>query len=130
MVIDTSAILAVLYNEPERDLLLRSIVDAPVLRMSAASYVEAGIVLESRLGSAGVHQLILLISRADIQIDYVDREQAEIALDAYRRFGKGRHAAGLNYGDCFSYALAVAKEELLLYKGEDFSKTDIHTIEY
>ncbi len=130
MVIDTSAILAVLHNEPERDLLLRSIVDAPVLRMSAASYVEAGIVLESRLGSAGVHQLILLISRADIQIDYVDREQAEIALDAYRRFGKGRHAAGLNYGDCFSYALAVAKEELLLYKGEDFSKTDIHTIEY
>ena len=87
MVIDTSAVLAVLHNEPERDLLLRSIVDAPVLRMSAASYVEAGIVLESRLGSAGVHQLILLISRADIQIDYVDREQAEIALDAYRRFG-------------------------------------------
>ena len=130
MVIDTSAVLAVLHNEPERDLLLRSIVDAPVLRMSAASYVEAGIVLESRLGSAGVHQLILLISRADIQIDYVDREQVEIALDAYRRFGKGRHAAGLNYGDCFSYALAVAKEELLLYTGKDFSETDIHTIEY
>ena len=128
MVIDTSAILAVLQNEPERDALLHSIVEAPVLRMSAASYVEAGIVLESRFGSLGVHQLILLISQADIQIDYVDREQAEYALAAYRRYGKGRHAAGLNYGDCFSYALAAAKEEPLLYKGEDFSKTDIVTI--
>ena len=128
MVIDTSAILAVLQNEPERDALLHSIVEAPVLRMSAASYVEAGIVLESRFGGLGVHQLILFISQADIQIDYVDREQAEYALAAYRRYGKGRHAAGLNYGDCFSYALAAAKEEPLLYKGEDFSKTDIVTI--
>ncbi|MDZ7793109.1 MAG: type II toxin-antitoxin system VapC family toxin [Spirochaetia bacterium] len=129
MVIDTSAVLAVLQNEPERDTFIRFIVDAPIRRMSAATYVEAGIVLESRFGSTGTHQLILFVSRAEIQIDQVDLEQAEIALDAYRRFGKGRHAAGLNYGDCFSYALATAKEEPLLYKGSDFPETDIQSLE-
>lgn len=127
MVIDTSAVLAVLQNEPERDTFIRFIVDAPIRRMSAATYVEAGIVLESRFGSAGTHQFILFVSRAEIQIAQLDLEQAEIALDAYRRFGKGRHAAGLNYGDCFSYALAAAKEEPLLYKGNDFMETDIRS---
>src|SRR6056297_96165 len=129
MVIDTSAVLAVLQNEPERDTFIRFIVDAPIRRMSAATYVEAGIVLESRFGSAGTHQLILFVSRAEIQIAQLDLEQAEIALDAYRRFGKGRHAAGLNYGDCFSYVLATAKEEPLLYKGSDFPETDIQSAE-
>ena len=113
MVVDTSAVLAILQNEPERDMFIPSIVDAPIRRMSVASYVEAGIVLESRFGSAGTHQLILFVSRADIQIDEVNLEQAEIALGAYHRFGKGRHAAGLNFGDCFSYALATAMEEPL-----------------
>ena len=129
MVIDTSAVLAVLQNEPERDTFLRFIVDAPIRRMSAASYVEAGIVLESRSGTAGTHQLILFMSRAEIQVEQVDLEQAEIALYAFRRFGKGRHAAGLNYGDCFSYALASVKEEPLLYKGSDFPETDIQSVE-
>lgn len=129
MVIDTSAVLAILQNEPERDMFIRSIVDAPIRRMSVASYVEAGIVLESRFGSAGTHQLILFVSRADIQIDEVNLEQAEIALGACRRFGKGRHAAGLNFGDCFSYALATAREEPLFYKGSDFSETDIQSVE-
>ncbi|MDZ7792739.1 MAG: type II toxin-antitoxin system VapC family toxin [Spirochaetia bacterium] len=129
MVIDTSAVLAVLQNESERDTFLRFIVDAPIRRMSAASYVEAGIVLESRFGSAGTHQLILFMSRAEIQVEQVDLEQAEIALYAYRRFGKGRHTAGLNYGDCFSYALATVKEEPLLYKGSDFPETDIQSVE-
>ncbi|MFW5711615.1 MAG: type II toxin-antitoxin system VapC family toxin [bacterium] len=128
MVIDTSAVLAILQNEPERDIFIRSIVDASIRRMSVVSYVEAGIVLESRFGSAGTHQLILFVSRADIQIDAVDLEQAEIALDAYRRFGKGRHAAGLNFGDCFSYALAAEMEEPLLYKGSDFNETDIQSV--
>ncbi|MFW6209176.1 MAG: type II toxin-antitoxin system VapC family toxin [Spirochaetota bacterium] len=128
MVIDTSAVLAILQNEPERDIFIRSIVDASIRRMSVVSYVEAGIVLESRFGSAGTHQLILFVSRADIQIDAVDLEQAEIALDAYRRFGKGRHAAGLNFGDCFSYALAAEREEPLLYKGSDFNETDIQSV--
>ena len=127
MVIDTSAVLAVLQNESERDVFIRFIVDAPIRRISAASYVEAGIVMESRFGSAGTHQLMLFISRAGIQIEHVNWEQAEIALDAYRRFGKGRHAAGLNYGDCFSYALAAAMEEPLLYKGGDFQETDIRS---
>ncbi|MCF7914285.1 MAG: type II toxin-antitoxin system VapC family toxin [Spirochaetaceae bacterium] len=129
MVIDTSAVLAVLQNEPERDTFLRFIVDAPIRRMSATSYVEAGIVLESRSGTAGTHQLILFMSRAEIQVEQVDLEQAEIALYAFRRFGKGRHAAGLNYGDCFSYALASVKEEPLLYKGSDFPETDIQSVE-
>lgn len=93
------------------------------------SITEAGIVLESCFGSAGTHQLILFVTRADIQIDAVDLEQAEIALAAYRCFGKGRHAAGLNFGDCFSYALAAEREEPLLYKGSDFNETDIQSVE-
>lgn len=125
MVLDTSALLAILQNEAERALFITNIVEAPVCRISAASYVEAGIVMQSRNGRAGLHQLMLFLSRANVSIELVDKEQAELALEAYHRYGKGRHKAALNYGDCFSYALASAKEEPLLYKGTDFSLTDL-----
>jgi ribonuclease VapC len=82
-------------------------------------------ILQTRLGNAGVHQLMLLISRAGVRVEAVDGEQAEIALYAYREFGKGRHPAGLTNGDCFSYALAAVRGESLLYKGEGFSRTDL-----
>ncbi len=125
MVLDTSALLAILQNEAERASFITNIVEAPVCRISAASYVEAGIVMQSRNGRAGLHQLMLFLSRANVSIEPVDKEQAELALEAYHRYGKGRHKAALNYGDCFSYALASAKEEPLLYKGTDFSLTDL-----
>jgi ribonuclease VapC len=125
MVLDTSALLAILQNETERDLFIRNIVEAPVCRLSAASYVEGGIVMQSRYGRAGLHQLMLFLSRAAVSIEPVDKEQAELALEAYHHYGKGRHKAALNYGDCFSYALASAKGEPLLYKGTDFFLTDL-----
>jgi ribonuclease VapC len=125
MVLDTSALLAILQNEAERASFITNIVEAPVCRISAASYVEAGIVMQSRYGRAGLHQLMLFLSRANVSIEPVDKEQAELALEAYHRYGKGRHKAALNYGDCFSYALASAKGEPLLYKGTDFSLTDL-----
>jgi ribonuclease VapC len=125
MVIDTSAVLAILQNEPERDAFIKAVAESPVRLISAASYVEAGIVMETRYGAGGVHQVMLFLSRADVRVEPVDRDQAEIALDAYRRFGRGRHRAALNYGDCFSYALTAVKGGPLLYKGTDFTLTDL-----
>jgi len=129
MVIDTSALLAILQNEPEKEIFLRALVRDPVRLLSAASYVEAGIVLETRFGLPGRHQLILFITRASIIIKEVDQEQAEICLQAFNRFGKGKHPAGLNYGDCFSYALSTVTAEPLLYKGIDFVQTDVKKVE-
>jgi ribonuclease VapC len=82
-------------------------------------------VLEARYGSGGRHQMIVFLAQGDVRVEPVTEEQARIALDAYRRFGKGRQAAGLNYGDCFAYALAVSQGEELLYKGTDFAATDL-----
>jgi ribonuclease VapC len=125
MVLDTSAVLAILLNEPEKSNFVKTVTSAARLCISAANYVEAGIVMEARFGAAGRHQLLLFLNRAGVKIEAVDSEQADLALDGYRRFGKGNHPAGLNYGDCFSYALSVQTDEPLLYKGTDFDKTDI-----
>jgi ribonuclease VapC len=125
VVIDTSAVLAILQNEPERDEFVLRIVEAPSAKLSAAGYVETGIVLGARYGQAGVHQLMLFITRAQIEVVPVDEEQAELAVDAYLRFGKGRHKAALNFGDCFAYALALQSAEKLLFKGTDFEATDL-----
>lgn len=125
MVVDTSALLAILQNEPERGEFVRRIVAASSAKLSAAGYVETGIVLAARYGQAGVHQLMLFITRAQIDVVPVDEEQAELAVDAYLRFGKGRHQAALNFGDCFAYALAVQTAEELLFKGTDFAATDL-----
>lgn len=125
MVIDTSAILAIVLDEDEAAAFEQKIADDPLRLMSAAILVEAMIVIETRLGEAGANEFELWLHKANIEIVAVDSEQADQARRAWRRFGKGRHAAGLNFGDCFSYALARLRGEKLLYKGQDFSRTDI-----
>jgi len=125
MVIDTSVLIALLHVEPEAARLAVAIETDATRLISAATVVEAGLVIESRYGSVGGRELDLLMARASLSIEAVTAEQAEIAREAWRRFGKGRHAAGLNFGDCFSYALAKATDEPLLFKGNDFTHTDI-----
>ncbi|MBD9375322.1 type II toxin-antitoxin system VapC family toxin [Rhizobium sp. ARZ01] len=125
MVIDTSAIVAIALNEPEAEIFETKIVDAPRRFMSAASVLELAMVIEARLGEAGSAELDLWLHKAGVEIVAVDTDQIAIARRAWRNFGKGRHPAGLNYGDCFSYALAKTRDEPLLFKGDDFSRTDI-----
>jgi ribonuclease VapC len=125
MVIDTSALLAILLDEPERRAFNEGIEAAESRRMSAATFVEVSIVIESRFGAEGLRDLDLFIERSGISLDPVNSEQAHAARRAYSRFGKGRHPAGLNYGDCFAYALARVLDEPLLYKGDDFGRTDV-----
>jgi ribonuclease VapC len=125
MIIDTSALLAILFDEPERRAFNEAIEAAETRLMSAATLVEVSIVIESRFGAEGLRDLDLFIELADIEIAAVDSEQAYAARRGFSRFGKGRHPAGLNYGDCFAYALATVLGEPLLYKGDDFSRTDI-----
>ena len=125
MVIDTSALVAILQNEPERRAFNEAIEAADVRRMSTASLVEISIVVESRYGSAGLRDLDRFLDQAGIECIPVDVKQAREARRAFSLFGKGRHPAGLNYGDCFSYALARVLGEPLLFKGDDFAQTDI-----
>jgi ribonuclease VapC len=125
MVIDTSAVVAILQDEPERSRFNLAIEEASSRMMSAATWVESSIVLEARYGGGGLAGFDLFVDRAAIEVVPVDREQARVARGAFTRFGQGRHPAGLNYGDCFSYALATVLGETLLYKGEDFQKTDV-----
>jgi ribonuclease VapC len=125
MVIDSSAILALLFNEPEADDIEVAIDDHPTRLMSAASFLEAAIVVEARLGSAGGREFDLLLHKARIELVAVTAEQAEVGRTAWRRFGRGRHEANLNFGDCFAYALAAVSGEPLLCKGDDFSRTDV-----
>lgn len=130
MVIDTSALLALLGMEPEAERIAGAIEADPVRLLSAASLVEATIVVESKRGPEAGRELDLLIAKAGVQVEAVTTEQGEIARDAWRRFGKGRHVAGLNFGDCFSYALAKTSAEPLLFKGADFAQTDISIVAY
>lgn len=125
MVIDTSALLAILQDEPERRSFIEKIEAADARLLSAASLVETSIVIEARHGAEGVKLLDLFLDRAGIEIAPVDDEQAREARLAFSRYGKGRHAAGLNFGDCFAYALATTSGEPLLFKGLDFAATDI-----
>jgi len=127
VVLDTSALMAILYNEPERHHFNGMIVAAPSRLISSGTYLETAIVTEARYGRKGVHYLKLFLTTASIEVAAFDREQAGIAADAYYRYGKGRHVAGLNYGDCFSYALAMQKDEPLLFKGYDFVHTDVRS---
>ncbi len=125
MVIDTSAIVAIALDEPEAAAFEERIADDPVRLISAATVLEAAIVLESRLGEAGGREFDLWLLKVGADIVPVDADQIAAARRAWRRFGKGRHPAGLNYGDCFSYALAFSRDEPLLFKGEDFTRTDL-----
>jgi ribonuclease VapC len=126
MVVDTSALVAILNGEPERQQFIERIATAGSRLISAATLLEAGIVIEARRGEHAGRELDLLLHRARFEVIPVDAEQVEIARAAFRLFGKGRHPAGLNFGDCFSYALAKLRGEELLFKGEDFLKTDVH----
>ena len=128
MVLDSSAIAAILSDEPEAPAFEVAIERASVRLLSAASLVELSIVVELRLGEPGERELDLLLYKAGIEIVPLTREQAEIARRAFRRFGKGRHPAALNFGDCFSYALSKTAGEPLLFKGDDFSRTDVATL--
>ncbi|MEY4377034.1 MAG: hypothetical protein RJB26_1584 [Pseudomonadota bacterium] len=130
MVIDTSALVAILTMEPEAARLAQSLEADATRLISAATLLETGIVIEARFGAAGATELDLLVAKAGLVVEAVTAEQVGIARIAWRRFGKGRHAAGLNYGDCFSYALARATGEPLLFKGADFANTDIAAVLY
>ena len=125
MVIDTSALVAMLTDEPDAELFEARVADDPVRTMSTASYLETAVVIESRFGESGGRELDLWLHRASVSLVAVDADQAEVARAAYRRYGKGRHRAGLNYGDCFSYALARVSGQPLLFKGDDFGHTDV-----
>lgn len=130
MILDTSAILALLSGEPEAARIGRAVLDSAVRRVSAASLVEAGIVVQARFGDDGARDLDLLVAKLALTIEPVTARQSDLARRAFRRYGKGRHPAGLNFGDCFAYALAKETGEPLLYKGDDFSRTDIAAVPY
>jgi ribonuclease VapC len=125
MVLDSSAVIAVLLDEPDADSLRVAIADADTRLISAATLVETSLVIESRFGPTGGRELDLLISRLGVVVVPVDADQADEARRAWRRFGRGRHPAGLNYGDLFSYALARTTGQPLLFKGDDFARTDV-----
>jgi ribonuclease VapC len=125
MVIDTSALAAIFLAEPERKRFLDLIIEAPTRLISAANMLETGIVLETKRGEGAGREFDSFVLRANLEVVPVDGEQVDIARAAWRKYGKGRHPAGLNFGDCFAYALAKSSGELLLAKGTDFALTDI-----
>ena len=130
MVVDTSAMIALLGMEPEAARLAIALESDTTRLISAATVVEAGLLIEARYGAAGGRELDLLIAKAGLSTEAVTAQQADVARDAWRRYGKGRHSAGLNFGDCFSYALAKVTGEPLLFKGDDFIDTDISVVAY
>jgi ribonuclease VapC len=125
MVLDTSALLALLLDEPEAEVFRAAVEEDTTRLVSAATLLETALVIEARKGEPGGRELDMLIHKAEVVVVSVDAEHVSEARRAYRRFGKGRHAAGLNFGDVFAYALARTAGEPLLFKGDDFAKTDI-----
>lgn len=130
IVVDTSALAAVLFDEPERTRFISVLAMADAPRLSAATLVEIGIVIQARKSDAGVSELDLLLNRSGTVIETVDDKQAALARHAFRLYGKGRHPAGLNFGDCFTYALAKTTGFPVLAKGSDFARTDIAVVEF
>lgn len=125
MIVDSSALLAVLLREPDSERYETAIATAAGCRMSAVNLLETSMVVEGRGGAAAGHELDVFLERAGIEPAPITTEQVQVARIAWRRFGKGNHPARLNLGDCFAYALAKSAGEPLLYKGDDFSRTDI-----
>jgi ribonuclease VapC len=123
VIVDTSALLAILFGEKDAETYAHAISQADVCRISAATFVEVSIVVESQTGDAGSRQWDSFFRTAGISIEPVTEEQAHIARQAWSDFGKGQHPAGLNFGDCFSCALAKVSGEPLLFKGQDFRRT-------
>jgi ribonuclease VapC len=128
MVVDTSALMAVLLGEPEAETFARLLADDPKIMISAFNALESAIVIEAKKGEAGGRELDLLLHRARIDIIPFTADQVELALTAWRQFGKGHHPAGLNIGDCCAYALATFSGEPLLFKGNDFNQTNIRSV--
>ena len=125
MILDTSALVAILYREPEAKSFVERILAADVSRLSVANWIELAMVVERQLGADGMRQAEAFLRRAGVVVEPVTLEHGELARQAFLDFGKGRHKAGLNFGDCFAYALARATGEALLFKGDDFALTDI-----
>ena len=125
MVVDTSALLAVILEEPDGSLYYSAMDNSPVCIVSAVSLVEASIVLVGRRTTGGTALLDTLLHQFNMEVVSTNAQPAQIAREAFRRFGKGRHKADLNFGDCFSYALAKETGEPLLFKGDDFTHTDL-----
>jgi ribonuclease VapC len=130
MIIDTSALIGILDLEPEAERLARAIAAAPERMLSAANLVETGIVMLVRRGEEATRDLDLLLAKLKIDTVPVSTKQADLACKAFRRFGRGRHPARLNFGDCFAYALAKDSAAPLLFKGNDFAQTDIGIVAY
>lgn len=128
MIVDTSALTAIFFGEPEADLYIQTIHEAERCRISAANFLELSIVIEGQIGAEALRQCDMFFRRAGIVIEPFTVEQAHLARQAFHDFGKGRHPAGLNFGDCFAYALAKVAGEALLFKGNDFRKTDILSV--
>jgi len=125
MIVDTSAIIAVLKNEPDADAFALALQQAPVCRVSGVTWVEAAVVTDGNRNPVLSRRFDDLLRDVHMRVETVTAKQAEIARHAYRDFGKGRHKAGLNFGDCFAYALAKEVDEPLLFKGNDFARTDV-----
>ena len=125
MILDSSSLVAILAEEPEAELYIQAISRAPRCRISAGNFIELSIVIESQFDIEVVQQCDALFRRIGIVIEPVTVEQAHLARQAFHDFGRGRHPQGLNFGDCFAYALAKVTGEPLLFKGNDFKKTDI-----
>jgi ribonuclease VapC len=125
MVVDTSALAAILFDEPDAEEFEAAIANDPIRLISAATLVEASTVVERRLGEQAGRELDSLLTEAGFEVVAVSEEQAEVARQALRTYGKGRHRASLNFGDCFAYALSKVSGEPLLFKGHDFSLTDM-----
>jgi ribonuclease VapC len=125
VIADSSALIAILLGEPESQVFDQAILAAPSCRISAPTFVEVSIIVETRTGAEGVLLWESMLRQSNIAIQAFTEEHAFLARQAFSEFGKGRHPAGLNFGDCFSYALAKATGEPLLFKGDDFRKTDI-----
>jgi ribonuclease VapC len=125
MILDTSSLVAIIAEEPDSELYIQAISRAPRCRISAGNFLELSIVIEGQFGSDVLRQCDALFRRVGIVIEPVTVEHIHVARQAFHDFGKGRHPAGLNLGDCFAYALAKATGEPLLFKGADLGKTDV-----
>lgn len=130
MIVDSSALIAILFEEPQGRLIDVAIVECADCRMSSATFLETSMVILARKGQDGVRNLDLLIARLGIRIVPFTESHARLARSAFKRFGKGHHPAALNFGDCMAYALAKETGEELLFKGTDFAQTDILAVIY
>jgi ribonuclease VapC len=130
MIIDTSALVALLDQESEAERIALALASSSERILSAANLVEIGIVMQARRGDDGARDLDLLLAKLKVDIAAVTADHADIARKAFRRYGRGRHAANLNFGDCFAYALAKEKSVPLLFKGDDFGRTDVMVAPY